>query len=304
MPELLFVRGGLFTNGKVFRVNLATFEEQRVSNEADTDIDAEWSPDGTRIVLVRNGSSTVTVDAAGGNVHTVDTQSGRFLLAPQWSPDGTRIAYMSIPTAGGASRIYSADVNGTVGVNLTPGFDAANPRWSPDGTRILFTSDAPGNRDVFVMASSGAGPMNLTNRALNDDAPRWSPDGSKIVLIQGSRVWTMDANGANLVALTGTIFADAAWSHDGEQIFIVRDPDGAAQLQVMNANGTNQHPIETDPAADREPVPSPDGTRIAWVSKRDGNFEIYVASPDGTNPTRVTNNVAPDTHPRWRPCLP
>lgn len=77
---------------------------------------------------------------------------------------------------------------------------------------------------------------------------------------------------------------------------------GAAALYVMNANGTNQHSIDTSDSIDLEPIPSPDGTMIAWSSERDGNFEIYVSKVDGSSPRRVTNNTKDDSHPRWRPC--
>jgi TolB protein len=91
------------------------------------------------------------------------------------------------------------------------------------------------------------------------------------------------------------------WASTGD-IYYVQSPTTGAQLFVMNSNGTNQHPIENDPAIDERPVPSPDGAMVAWVSYRDGNGEIYVAAADGSNPTRVTNNTEDDMTPRWRPC--
>ncbi len=302
VPELLFVRDGLFTNGQVFRVDLESFEEHSISNGTDTDVDAEWSPDGQRVIVTRNAGSIGVVDRDGANFHEVDNQSGMLLAGAQWSPDGTRVAYTVSALSGGTAAIYSAAVNGSSGINLTPGLDAQDPMWSPNGSQLLFTSDQSGNREVFSMAASGSNRKNLTNRANNDDQARWSPDGTQIALTQLSQVWIAADDGANLHSVTATVFASPIWSSDGQQIFFVKDPAGAGQLFVMNANGTNQHPLETNPAIDLEPNPSPDGRKIAWSSKRDGNFEIYVANSDGSNPVRVTNNSRPDTRPRWRPC--
>lgn len=302
IPELLFVRDGLFTNGQVFRVDLETFEEHPISNGVDTDIDAEWSPDGERVVLTRNASAIGVVDRDGANFHEVDSKTDMLLAGGQWSPDGMRIVYTVTPISGGTSAIYSAAVTGSSGINLTPGFDAEDPRWSPDGSRLLFVSDQTANREVFSMMADGSNPTNLTKRSGNDDDPQWSPDGEQIVLTQLNQIWIARADGSDLRNLTATVFGAPAWSPDGQQIFFVKDPMGAAQLFVMNANGTNQHAIEADPAIDLDPTPSPDGTKIAWVSRRDGNFEIYVANSDGTNPVRVTNNSRPDARPRWRPC--
>jgi Tol biopolymer transport system component len=302
----LFQRGALFENPQVYRIRLDDFIEHRVSNGVDLDFDPAWSPDGSRIALVRGGSTLWTVDEDGGNGHEVDHQEDVFLLEPKWSPDGQRIAYASIPTAGGTSHVYSAAVSGSSGAVLTPGNDGEAPvEWSHDGTMLAYESNQTGNLDLFVMAANGSSQRNLTNRSGSDgvEGAHWAPDDSKLVFGGGNHVWLVDVTGSNLTNLTGTTGSEdqPAWASTGT-IFFVKSPMADAQLFSMNANGTNQHAIENDPHIDVAPVPSPDGSMIAWVSYRDGNAEIYVANADGSNPTRVTNNSAKDLSPRWRPC--
>ena len=304
--ELLFQRGGLFTNGQIYRVDLLTYVEQPVSNGIDTDTDAEWSPDGGQVVLSRNGTSIWIVNRDGSNPREVDSSSA-FLGSSRWSPDGTRVIYEALPAGTGSPTIFSASSQGTGSpVNLSPGADARGPLdWSPDGSTILFVSNRTGNLDVFTMATNGTNQRNLTNRSGGDTSPRWSPDGTRIVFVGQFRIWTTDSDGSSLQNLSGTAegsYGSPVWSPDGTRIYFVANPDDAAQLFVMNANGANQHSIDSSTAIDLEPTPSPDGSRIAWSSKRDGNFEIYVSNADGTNPTRVTNHPSPDTRPRWRPC--
>lgn len=282
------------------------FVEMPVSNGIDTDTEADWSPDGSKVALTRNGTSVWVVNHDGSGGYPVDSSSA-FLAHTKWSPDGQRIAYTATPAGTGPSAIYSAlAIASGAPTNLTPGQEARGPLdWSPDGGKLLFTSNRTGNLEVYSMLSNGSSQTNLTNRAGTDDVGRWSPDGTRVVFVSQSRIWTMDSNGANPVNLSGTsggFFGDPRWAPDGQTIFFVEDPDNDAQLFVMNGNGTNQHSIDSSASIDLEPVPSPDGSHIAWSSMRDGNYEIYVSNADGTNPVRVTNNSKPDTRPRWRPC--
>jgi Tol biopolymer transport system component len=308
IPELLFQRGDLLSDAQVYRVALTDFVEHPISNGVDTDIDPEWSRDGSRVVLSRNGTSIWIVNVDGSGAHEVDSSSS-FLVHPQWSPDDSRIVYVA--NSGGTTplTIYSAAAEGTgAPANLTVGEDGQGPlEWAPDGSKLAFISNRTGNLDVFSMDKNGSATMNLTNRTGTDgqDGPVWSPDGTKIVFTGSNRIWIMNADGSSPVNLSGTSgmqHADPIWSPDGTLIYFVADPSTNASLWVMNANGANQHSIDSSADIDLEPVPSPDGSRIAWSSKRDGNFEIYVSDADGSNPVRVTNAPEDDKHPRWRPC--
>ena len=307
VPELLFQRGVIFGGPEIFRVNLHDFVEHSVSNGM-TDMQAAWSPDGSKIVLVRGYSAVTIVDADGSNPHEVGVAPGEgFLTYPQFSPDGTQIAYAYLPSgaSGQQGRIYVGSASNGSPVDVSPSDDAQGPlEWSPDGTTIAFVSNRTGNLDVFTMLPDGTGVRNLTNRSGSDgvEGPHWSPDGSKLVF-GANHVWVVNSDGTGLTNFTGTSNTEdqPAWASTGD-IYYVKSPTAGAQLFVMNANGTNQHAIENEAAIDERPIPSPDGSMIAWVSYRDGNGEIYVAAADGSNPTRVTNNTAKDNSPRWRPC--
>jgi Tol biopolymer transport system component len=74
----------------------------------------------------------------------------------------------------------------------------------------------------------------------------------------------------------------------------------------MNADGSGQTRLTTDPTSDQDPSWSPDGTKIAFYSRRHDelpnppfNDEIYVMNPDGSDQTRLTNNPAQDWQPAW-----
>jgi len=56
----------------------------------------------------------------------------------------------------------------------------------------------------------------------------------------------------------------------------------------MDADGSNQTRLMTNPADDREPAWSPDGSKLAFAR----NFEIYAMNADGTGQTQLTHNTA------------
>jgi Tol biopolymer transport system component len=64
----------------------------------------------------------------------------------------------------------------------------------------------------------------------------------------------------------------------------------------MNANGSAQTRLTTNPAVDGEPTFLATG-KIAFASNRDGNFEIYSMNTNGSGQTRLTTNPATDISP-------
>jgi len=269
---------------KIYSMNADGSSLAALTDCSTGDIDAGWSPDGTRIAFSSNGHLYVmNVDGSQlWEVHPADPTL-LSLAHPAWSPDGMKLAATGVFREYSCSRFCTTLVDGRLLVMNADGGDLvsvvrgpagyrlgqspAEPAWSPNGEiayaqPVWDTSRTILNWVILVRYADGA-PRNVTNTPESDDGPAWSPDGTKIAF-RSTR-------------------------------------SGVSDLYVMNADGSGVTQLTSDSATEGRPAWSPEGTKIAFASTRDGNWEIYVMNVDGSGVTRITDNPASDTWPSWSP---
>jgi Tol biopolymer transport system component len=142
------------------------------------------SPDGTRVVVMRNDPQT-----GNGDIWTFDLATGKGTPvtndtppenAPIWSPDGKQVAYVS--TRQSYAGIYRKAADGTGDEELlfryTPGAGMVLTDWSPDGKFLTFFTG------VLLVVPLRADEKPLDRKAidwLREDYDvlqgRFSPDG-------------------------------------------------------------------------------------------------------------------------------
>ncbi len=126
------------------------------------------SPDGTRVVMMRNDPQTGNQD-----IWTMDLATGKGTPitndtppenAPIWSPDGKHVAYVS--TRESYSGIYRKAADGSGAEELlfryTPGAGMALTDWSPDGKFLVF-NDFSG---VLLVVPLGVGEKALDRKGI------------------------------------------------------------------------------------------------------------------------------------------
>ena len=118
-------------------------------------------------------------------------------------------------------------------------------------------------------------------------------------------IYSMDANGDNLVQLTDHPASDEypACSPDGRRIAFISERDVTTDLYVMNSDGNNVIRLTSDNSHDSRGSWSPDGMKIAFSSARWAvrNSEIYVMDADGENEINLTKHKMWDVRPSWSP---
>lgn len=201
--------------------------ETRLTNDANSDRDMQWSPDGSKLAFESNGggfqvfSDEIWVINADGTGATHLTPGGRpdpssgpepSDANPSWSPDGGKIAFET-ERISSSGDIFAMNPDGTNPTNLTA--DTAGPAglplWSPDGSKIAFIGNG-----INVMNPDGSGKTLITSRSFGEDQGVWSPAGSHLAFEDEGEIYVVAADGSRLSRLTvnGVHDADLDWGRD------------------------------------------------------------------------------------------
>jgi Tol biopolymer transport system component len=205
---------------EIYVMNADGSGQTRLTNNAASDTQPSWSPDGKKIAFSHD-SYRIYVMNADGSGQTRLT-NGPFDTQPSWSPDGTKIAF----SRGFPLDIYVMNADGSGVTRLTENDrDDEFPSWSPDGKKIAFASNRDAFREIYVMNADGSGVTRLTENSknhLDNRAPSWSPDGKKIAF--------------------GSDLRDPISNRIRTEIYVM-NADGSGQTNLSN----NPSSIDTNP---------------------------------------------------------
>jgi len=181
-PDRSKIVFGTQISGDIWVVNSDGSGATQLTSGPDVDLIPAWSPDGSKIVFIRNGQ-VWTINTNGGGATQLTFDPAPKGQVPDWSPDGRKIAYSS------GDDIWVMNANGSDQhpVFADPSTIEFGTAWSPAGDQIAFVSfPAPpspanlGARTIYVINADGTGKHAVHSGPGPQIVPAWQPRGNRI----------------------------------------------------------------------------------------------------------------------------
>ncbi len=280
--------------------------------ELQTVVSPQLSPDGARIVYVRQFADIMTdkrytnlwlVGFDGSNPRPLTTGK-RSDSEPRWSPDGTRILFTA-PDESGTPQLFvrwigSADTAQITNLRYAPG----NATWSPDGKQIAFSNFVPGTPPTVIAPPKPPKGATWAEPARVIDRLSYRFNGIGYLEAGFTHLFVVSADGGtprristearNHVAFPFSP-ADPVWTPDGRYVIAASSPHSDNALDPIESeiyaydvvNGGEQR-LTQRVGPDKSPSVSKDGKHIAYVGfdDRQQGYQVthlYVMDRDGTH---------------------
>jgi serine/threonine protein kinase len=256
-----------------------------------------WTVDGREIVFSspRGGLPSLwRISASGGRLRRL-IGAGEYAFSPSISRQSNRMAYVYRKADRNIWRAPgpNATANDNEPIKLIASTrDDISPQLSPDGKRIVFVSDRSGSREVWVCASDGRNPVQLTSfGGSHTGSPRWSPDGRQIAFDSRpegiSSIYTISSEGGQprRISAGGSEDVMASWSVDGQWIYFGSRRSG--DWQVWKAPAGGGQAVQVTTRGGYEAFESRDGKYIYYAKREPGISGIWRVPVGGGEETRV-----------------
>ena len=279
-----------------------------------------WSPDEAKMAFEWENDKThvYVADADGSNPVKLypDTSNSN----PAWSHDSRKIAFRT------KSSLMSVNVDGTGLTYLSNGTDGTKYgikylrySWSPDDSKLVYLAstkevDEEEQFGIFVVNADGTKRVEIMRGAYFENT-RWSPDGSKILFAlgvgeEGQELYTVDADGRNLILLSKGHISEASWSPDGSKIAFMKD---RSSLCIITPEGDRIWSVYASVGATYAWNPSGDKIAFSLVvdtktgkeadfnsSYQNHEASIFMSNPDGTERVQLMRGGY-NTIENWSP---
>jgi dipeptidyl aminopeptidase/acylaminoacyl peptidase len=254
----------------------------------------QWSPDGTRIVVVSPSGPSDTAKSPS-DVRHYKHAIYNFNDTGWFDDKRTHLWVVDVPS-GHANQITSGDE-----------WNDTDPQWSPDGRKIAFVSNRTGrafdeNRDtdVWVIDASGGSLTKISDHPVPDNSPRWSPDGQTIAFLSDPldrshpKIWLAPS----VVGAPSRLAADGLdliptglrWSEGGRALYFETGVKGTNQVYRVDLATRRVTAITAGDRTVHLFDVSEKTNRLAYAVNDPIHLDdLYVADRDGRNERPLTH---------------
>jgi Tol biopolymer transport system component len=251
-------------------------EVRRLTHDNKTATFPAWTHDGREIIFRSNrlGSDNlwrISADAVNGTEPTLipDTGGVRSFAISIGPPARLVFSRGVIDINIWATEILPDNLNyGPPKPVIQSTREDRGAQFSPDGRRIVYTSGRAGELGIWIAASDGSNPIQLTTNNVSG-AKDWSPDGSKIAFDYLQDLYIMDTSGGEPRPVLKGPASDNRphWSRDGKNLYFHSDRSGTRQIWKMPAAGGE--PIQVTRGGGIEGWEAPDGKTLYYARSWD-----------------------------------
>ena len=284
---------------QVWLLSLGAGEPRRVTNLLNGASSFQWSPDGSRLVVVGRSGPSDTAKSPSDVRHYAHA-SYKFNDSG-WFDDKRTHVWIADVASGRSTQITSGD-----------DWNDSDPQWSPDSRKIAFVSDRTGkafdmghNTDVWVIDASGGALTRISDHTSGDNSPRWSPDGQTIAFLSAvpekshPKIWLAPSSGGapSRLAADGIdlIPGGLRWAEGGRALYFETGFRGTSQLfrvdlaarkaTAVTSGDRTVHLIDiSEPSTGLRPG------KLAYAVNDPAHLDdLYVADLNGRNEKQLTH---------------
>ena len=303
--SLLFTRASA-----LYRVGVVGGDPRKLIDNAS---DGDWSPDGERIVFIRDvarpsgRASTVCIAPVGGGaVREIAASAEAELTAPRWSPDQQWIAVNVRPrgTTPGSMLLVNAESGARRTLSRTaPHGLLSGAAWTKNGDALVYAEleglaavGLPRRRGSSVIVrhdvDGGGTRVLLRNPHSAADTVDIAPGGRIVftedVTRQSLQEVALSGNATRWLSRGMSVDRQPAYARGGTSIVFASDRGGNVDLWEVTLDSGSLRRLTDHSSVDWDPQPASDA--LVWSSNRGGHFEIWTASTDGASPHQVTKD--------------
>jgi dipeptidyl aminopeptidase/acylaminoacyl peptidase len=278
---------------QVWLLPLSGGEGRRLTNLPNGVSSFQWSPDGTRLVVVSRSGPSDTVKSPSDVRHY--KHANYKFNDTGWFDDKRAHLWVVDVGTGRATQITNGD-----------DWNDSDPQWSPDSRKIAFVSDRSGkafdesqDTDVWVIDAAGGALTKVSDHTTGDSSPRWSPDGQTIAFVSAvpekshPRIWLAPAiGGASRSAADGVDLIPSAlrWAEDGRALYFETGVKGTTHIYRVDLAARRASSVTSGERTVRAVDINARTNRIAYAVNDPTHLDdLHVADLSGRNEKQLTH---------------